>query len=239
MSYHLGSKVIYSEVILSDLKAWAFTASALTSLILFLICWLKDPGFVYRDPSIEFLQLLELFDPNSLCPECEVIRVPRSRHCNICNRCVSRYDHHCPWINNCVGSRNHGWFFAYTLASFLYSLATLTLSVDAVLHLADYTDSFKSIFDNYENGFYPLTWSLSVAIYLFLGAVSCFFTFSLLYASLLTNCRVLLLVHMKNFCLNQTTSERYSRSQTKPKVEDKQQPNIIILNSSENSSGKT
>ena len=31
-------------------------------------------------------------------------------HCHICGRCIYRYDHHCPWINNCVGSHNIGRF---------------------------------------------------------------------------------------------------------------------------------
>jgi hypothetical protein len=98
------------------------------SVVSFLFCWLKDPGYVKPDPHIDFLSLLEHFDPNSLCPECEVIRTPRSRHCNICNRCVNRFDHHCPWINNCVGAGNHGWFYLYILSTLLYSGFLMFLS---------------------------------------------------------------------------------------------------------------
>lgn len=59
--------------------------SFLLSFLCFLFSWLKDPGYITKDPSIDFYELLSIFDPESLCPECEVVRPPRSRHCNICN----------------------------------------------------------------------------------------------------------------------------------------------------------
>ncbi len=94
--------------------------SIVLTMIAFVICWLKNPGYLEKDNNIDFNELLEIFDPNNLCPECEVIRTPRSRHCNICNKCVNRFDHHCPWINNCVGIGNHNWFFAYTFLTLIY-----------------------------------------------------------------------------------------------------------------------
>ena len=75
------------------------------AIISSVITWLIDPGYLERDDSYDFVRLLEVYEPKSLCPECEVIRTPRSRHCYICKRCVDRFDHHCPWLNNCVGRR--------------------------------------------------------------------------------------------------------------------------------------
>ncbi|EEY55827.1 uncharacterized protein PITG_20533 [Phytophthora infestans T30-4] len=31
----------------------------------------------------------------------------RAHHCRECRRCVYEMDHHCPWINNCVGYYNY------------------------------------------------------------------------------------------------------------------------------------
>jgi len=47
------------------------------------------------------------------CSTCLVPRPARSRHCRICNRCVRRYDHHCPWINNDVAEGNHRYFISF------------------------------------------------------------------------------------------------------------------------------
>jgi len=66
-----------------------------------------------------------MFDSNSLCPDCEVIRLPRCRHCSLCNQCVDRFDHHCPWIYNCVGGGNHLWFYLHVLTISVYSWMVL------------------------------------------------------------------------------------------------------------------
>ena len=40
-------------------------------------------------------------------------RPPRAHHCRICKRCIRKMDHHCPWINNCVGEWNQKYFLQF------------------------------------------------------------------------------------------------------------------------------
>jgi palmitoyltransferase len=49
------------------------------------------------------------------CKHCKVPKPPRTHHCHICGKCVLKMDHHCPWINSCVGHYNHRYFFLFLL----------------------------------------------------------------------------------------------------------------------------
>ena len=89
-----------------------------------MVCLCKDPGYLKSPKGVPFMEMMKIFDPVLLCADCEVVRTDRSRHCSICNRCVERFDHHCPWINNCVGLNNHGFFMSFLLS--MFSLLVVT-----------------------------------------------------------------------------------------------------------------
>ena len=90
----------------------------------------KDPGQLKPDPEVNFLDLLQKFDATELCPDCKVIRTPRSRHCTVCNVCVERFDHHCSWINNCVGVNNHNNYLFFVTYAWLMAVLVMCIAMD-------------------------------------------------------------------------------------------------------------
>lgn len=69
-----------------------------------------------------------IFYPGINCQTCHAVKVPRSKHCSLCRRCIPLQDHHCIWINNCVGYGNYEYFYPFLLANCtILSYASLRL----------------------------------------------------------------------------------------------------------------
>ena len=143
-------------------------------------------------------------DSTMLCPDCCTIRTSRSRHCSVCGHCVERFDHHCPWINNCVGVRNHNYFLLYILFQTLVIVTGLAMSVTAMVR---YLESRSNYHNEIFSEIIPDSLEFQDAFYLpFLGLLICltaFFTLPLF---------LLLYVQIMNFRHGKTTMERFGRS---------------------------
>jgi len=74
----------------------------------------------------------------TLCEKCLAPRPERAHHCLICDTCVLRMDHHCPWINNCVGFTNQKFFLLLTFYGFLASAVPVACSAPELVACISY-----------------------------------------------------------------------------------------------------
>ncbi|XP_060116709.1 palmitoyltransferase ZDHHC4 [Heteronotia binoei] len=103
------------------------------NMAFFVLCSKTDPGAITKSNQALFLRAYAydgvMFERGAKCVACSTRKPARSKHCGVCRACVHRFDHHCIWVNNCIGAFNTKYFLVYLLT--LGAMATTIAAVTA------------------------------------------------------------------------------------------------------------
>ena len=120
----------------------------------------------------------------------------------MCGTCIERYDHHCQWLNTCVGQANYRNFLSFILALWLYLIYVIILVADQVCFKLGQPGNIElnpfAILD-------PIFYNIYMAQLLFicLGLVSLVLIFPV---------SSLVYLHVQNVCEGITTYERFHKN---------------------------
>jgi palmitoyltransferase len=117
-------------------------------IVFIMICYIDpaEDAVIYKSqgPRIDFDRrqhphvITELY-----CHVCSVHVTEKAKHCSSCNKCVYSFDHHCVWLNTCIGGKNYRLFL---LMLSLVAIGTLIIFINSLLQfIGSFQDSSSSL----------------------------------------------------------------------------------------------
>ena len=110
--------------------SYIYVISFIIIIGLFFMLHFSDPGRVKTKRYMSFIDIINKEeDINNYCPQCKVkITSIHTKHCIICDDCFEEFDHHCFWVDNCIGKNNFGLFFIFLCLINLNTIFNIFLS---------------------------------------------------------------------------------------------------------------
>ncbi|ORM39811.1 putative palmitoyltransferase ZDHHC8 [Babesia sp. Xinjiang] len=128
-----------------------FTLLFAILFILMALVNVSNPGVMTKNTDLELYKnegapatAVELRNGRFIqrwCVTCHIYKPPRVKHCYECRQCVVRFDHHCPWLSNCIGGHNYKIFVMFWLWYLITECYALTVILSCIKKLSDITKS--------------------------------------------------------------------------------------------------
>jgi hypothetical protein len=97
------------------------------------------------------------------CATCQLYRPPRTSHCVFCDLCVEVFDHHCPWVGNCVGKRNYRYFLSFITSVLALAIFDFSVCLSQFVEVA--AESNGSSTDAFVHALEDATFAFAMLLY--------------------------------------------------------------------------
>lgn len=117
-----------------------FPTSLTATLAIFYKACVSDPGVITKDNIKTHLKLYRydnIIFTETECSTCNITKPARSKHCRMCNRCVSRFDHHCTWLDNDIGLLNLRIFLLFLLTTSIHIFYVFYICYNIIYGVVD------------------------------------------------------------------------------------------------------
>eukprot|EP00742_Colponemidia_sp_Colp-10_P007228 GILJ01007768.1.p1 GENE.GILJ01007768.1~~GILJ01007768.1.p1 ORF type:complete len:397 (+),score=35.23 GILJ01007768.1:43-1233(+) len=190
----------------------------------FMLAVFADPGVITRENIAEHKHTYpydNVIFSESVCETCDILKPARSKHCRLCDHCVAKFDHHCVWINRCIGENNYRHFMFFLITHAVLCIYGGFLGIYIVVGIVEQTRLFEASFmDKKTNQVTPATPTVIVQYMIYHYGPIIFMTFLCLVMG-----AVLFLFfvhHLYIAAQNTTTNERYKWSELYDSLRTKQ-----------------
>ena len=87
-------------------------------LLIFIMIQFSDPSKVTSKAALLQRNQRALGTPSIQikCKHCNLHQQMGTKHCLVCNKCIIGFDHHCVWLDLCIGKYNYKKFISFVLA---------------------------------------------------------------------------------------------------------------------------